>query len=325
VSPDRRAEQVAAVRDVATRLAAAGVETPEVDARWLVEHVVEVTGTCTGCGAALLDALVARRAEREPLQLVLGCTWFRELRLRCVPGVFIPRPETEVVAGLAVDEARRIARTGRRPLVVEPCTGTGAIALSVAVEVAGARVVATDLDAAAVDLANDNLASVAAGEAGPPLVAERVEILEGDLLAPLAPHLRGGVDVLVSNPPYLPAADRDTWAPEVAEHDPDRALVGGPDGHEVVDALLAAAADWLRPDGLVVLEIDERRGTDALAAAAAAGLVDARLVPDLTGADRAVTARRPPDAPPATDSRPGEPSSATTHRMAPGRHPGPAR
>jgi release factor glutamine methyltransferase len=325
VSPDRRAEQDAAVRDVAARLATSGVETPEVDARWLVQHVVEVTGTCSGCGAALLDGLVARRAEREPLQLVLGCTWFRELRLRCVRGVFIPRPETEVVAGLAIDEARRIAVTGRRPLVVEPGTGTGAIALSVAVEVTGARVVATDLDAAAVDLAHDNLASVTAGEAGPPLVADRVEILEGDLLAPLAPQLRGGVDVLVSNPPYLPATDRDTWAPEVAEHDPDRALVGGPDGHEVVDALLAAAADWLRPDGLVVLEIDERRGADALAAAAAAGLVDARLVPDLTGADRALTARRRPDAPPTVDSRIGEPSSATTSRVPPGRHPRPAR
>jgi release factor glutamine methyltransferase len=305
VRPDRRAEQAAAVRDVAARLAAAGVATPEVDARWLVEHVVEVAGTCSGCGAALLDGLVARRAEREPLQLVLGRAWFRELELRCAPGVFIPRPETEVVAGLAIDEARRIAGTGRTPLVVEPCTGTGAIALSVAVEVTGARIVATELAAAAVDLARDNLASVTAGAAGPPLVADRVEILEGDLLTPLAPHLRGEVDVLVSNPPYLPAADRDTWAPEVADHDPDRALVGGPDGHEVVDALLAAAACWLRPDGLVVLEIDERRGADALAAAAAAGLVDARLVPDLTGADRALAARRSPDAPRRRGAAPG--------------------
>ena len=292
----------ATVARVAARLAAAGVPTPEVDARWLVEHVTALTGGCEGCGGALLDGLVARRAAREPLQLVLGKTWFRELELRCAPGVFIPRPETEIVAGVAIGEARRHAT----PVVAEPCTGTGAIALSVAVEVPWARVVATDLDPAAVDLARDNLARVLAGEAGPPLLADQVEILHGDLLAPLrspgahqawAPHLRGALDVLVSNPPYLPAADRGSWHPEVAAHDPDAALVGGEDGHEVVDRLLRAAATWLRPGGLVVLEIDERRGPDARAAATAAGLVDVRIVVDLTGADRAVTARRPDTAP----------------------------
>ncbi|MEX2503924.1 MAG: peptide chain release factor N(5)-glutamine methyltransferase [Egicoccus sp.] len=278
----------ATVARVAARLAAAGVPTPEVDARWLVEHVTELTGSCDGCGGALLDGLVARRAAREPLQLVLGRTWFRELELRCEPGVFIPRPETEVVAGFAIDEARRHPA----PIVAEPCTGTGAIALSVAVEVPGARVVATDLDPAAVDLARDNLARVLAGEAGAPLVADQVEVLHGDLLDPLVDQLQGEIDVLVSNPPYLPASDRGSWQPEVADHDPDNALVGGRDGHEVVDRLLVAAASWLRPGGLVVLEIDERRGADARLAATAAGLVDVRIAPDLTGADRAVVARR---------------------------------
>jgi len=273
---------------VATRLATAGVPSPTVDARWLVEHVVEMAGSCEGSGAALLDGLVARRAAREPLQLVLGRTWFRELELRCAPGVFIPRPETEVVAGVAIDEARGLDA----PIVAEPCTGTGAIALSVAVEVPGARVVATDLDAAAVDLARDNLGRVRAGEAGAALVADQVEFLPGDLLAPLAVDLRGRLDVLVSNPPYLPAADRGTWEREVADHDPDRALVGGPDGHEVVVRLLELAVDWLRPGGLVVLEIDERRDEHARSAAHDAGLVEVDLVRDLTGAQRAVRARR---------------------------------
>ncbi|MBS3941050.1 MAG: peptide chain release factor N(5)-glutamine methyltransferase [Actinobacteria bacterium] len=287
----------ATVASVAARLAAAGVPSPDVDARRLVEHVTELTGSCDGCGGALLDGLVARRSAREPLQLVIGRTWFRELELRCAPGVFIPRPETEIVAGIAIDEARQHPS----PIVAEPCTGTGAIALSVAVEVPGARIVATDLDPAAVDLARDNLARVLAGEAGPPLVADQVEILHGDLLTPFrspgahqawAAHLEGEVDVLVSNPPYLPAADRGSWQPEVADHDPDGALVGGADGHEVVDRLLSAATTWLRPGGLVVIEIDERRGADARLAATAAGLVDVRIVADLTGADRAVTARR---------------------------------
>ena len=280
------------VTEVAARLAAAGVPSPEVDARWLVEHVTEVAGSCDGCGGALLDGLIARRAAREPLQLVLGRTGFRELELLCASGVFIPRPETEIVAGVAIDEVRRHPA----PIVAEPCTGTGAIALSVAVEVAGSRVIATDLDPVAVDLARDNLGRVLAGTAGPPLQGEQVEILPGDLLAPLAADLRGRLDVLVSNPPYLPADDRGSWQPEVGDHDPDAALVGGDDGHEVVARLLGLAADWLRPGGLVVVEIDDRRGTDARAAATAAGLVEVTVVTDLTGADRAVAARRRGDA-----------------------------
>jgi release factor glutamine methyltransferase len=287
---DDRDEREAAQRSVAARLAAAGIETPEVDARWLVDHVTELTGSCTGCGAALLDGLVARRVAREPVQVIIGRTWFRELELACEAGVFVPRPETEVVAGLAIDAARA---AGPSPTVVEPCTGTGAIALSVAVEVPGARIVATDVDPAAVALARRNLEAVRSGTAGAALVAREVTVLEGDLLAPVAPELRGQVDVLVANPPYLPATDRGTWAPEVGDHDPDRALVGGPDGHEVVDALLAAARDWLRPGGTVVLEIDERRGDDAAAAADLAGLTDVRIEPDLTGRPRAVVARQP--------------------------------
>jgi release factor glutamine methyltransferase len=286
VTTDDRAD---AVRTVAARLAAAGVPTPEVDARWLVDHVVETAGSCSGCGAALLDGLVARRAAREPVQLVIGRTWFRELELTCIRGVFVPRPESEVVAGLAIDAARPLDR----PVVVEPCTGTGAIALSVAVEVPGAEVVATDLDPAAVGTTRRNLARVRDGVAGPPLVASSVTVLHGDLLVPVDRRHRGSVDVLVANPPYLPAADRATWAPEVGDHDPDRALVGGPDGHEVVDRLLADAAIWLRPGGTVVLEIDERRGDDAVARAGDLGLVEVRVVADLTGAPRAVVARRP--------------------------------
>jgi release factor glutamine methyltransferase len=236
--------------------------------------------------------LAARRAAREPVQVVIGRTWFRELELACEAGVFVPRPETEIVAGLAIAAARQ---AGGAPLVVEPCTGTGAIALSVAVEVDGARVVATDVDPAAVALARRNLDRVRAGAAGPHHVAREVTVLEGDLLTPVDRELRGHVDVLVANPPYLPAADRGSWAPEVGDHDPDRALVGGDDGHELVDALLTAAADWLAPGGTVVLEIDERRGDRAAASAAAVGLVDVRVEADLTGAARAIVARRPAD------------------------------
>lgn len=296
------------VRQVAARLAAAGVPNAGVDARLLVEHVVETFGGAAGCHGAVLDGLVARRSARVPLQQVIGRTWFRTLELRCAPGVFVPRPETEIVAGVAIDAARAAAdappagaghldegaASRDRVRVVDVGTGTGAIALSVATELAGAEVVAVERDPVAAGLARDNAGRVASGAAGPSGFASgsSVEVLDGVLLDPVAATWRGQLDVLVSNPPYLPASDRGSWQPEVGDHDPDTALVGGPDGHEVVDSLLHLAAVWLRPGGTVVVEIDDRRGDDALAAAGAAGLTEARLVQDLTRRDRAVVAVR---------------------------------
>lgn len=276
---------------VAARLEAAGVPSPQADARWLVEHVADGVGepATDPAAARALAALVERRAAREPLQLLLGSWAFRTVELACEPAVFLPRPETEVVAGLAVEAARA---AGPHPRVAEPCTGGGAISCALVAEVPGVEVVATDRDARAVAAARRNLARVLDGRAGRAAAGAHGEVRHGDLLGPVDPSWRGHLDVLVANPPYLPAADRDTWPPEVADHDPPSALIGGDDGHEVVDRLLALAADWLAPGGLVVLEIDERRGDDACAAAARHGLVGARTVTDLAGADRAVTARR---------------------------------
>ncbi len=278
------------VRRVAARLDAGGVPNPVVDARLLVEHVVEVFGAAAGCGGSVLDGLVDRRLARVPLQQVLGRTWFRTLELTCAPGVFIPRPETEVVAGAAIAAA---SAAGPAPRVVEPCTGSGAIACSMVAEVPGVQVVATDVDPSAVELARHNLARTTAGQADPgaPAPGASGEVRRGHLLDPVDPAWRGQVDVLVANPPYLPLADRATWSPEV-QHDPAAALVGGPDGHELVDELLELAATWLRAGGTVVVELDDRRGEDALTAATRAGLVAARLVRDLTGRDRAVVAQR---------------------------------
>lgn len=288
--------------EVATRLDAAGVPTPDVDARWIVDAMIERFGEdLASCDRGVLDALVERRAAREPLQLVLGTTAFRWVELACRAGVFVPRPETEVVAGVAIDAARA---AGSSPRVVEPCTGTGAIACAVASEVPGVHVAASDMSALAVDLARDNVASLAAGQAptrwrpGPWLApTARVEVRLADLDDAVPAAWVGAVDVVVANPPYLPAHDASTWPPEVGDHDPVAALVGGVDGHEVVDALLAAAPDWLCPGGTVVVEIDERRGDDAVASATSAGLVEAHVVADLTGRDRAVVARRPTDTP----------------------------
>lgn len=287
------------VQEHGATLAAAGVASPDHDALALTRAVLGI-GTASVRTAPLPDEaaqarlaeLVRRRADRVPLQHLVGATWFRHLRLICRPGVFVPRPETEVVAGLAIDAARPV----EGPLVVEPCTGTGAIALSVAAELAGARVLATELDPVAVALARENLVALERGEAEVPGPAPGAScrIIEGDLLDPLDPSLRGTVDVLVSNPPYLPDAVRGDLPPEVADHDPSLALYGGPDGLEVVDRLLRAATEWLRPGGALVVEIDERRADEVRRHAQEEGLVNVRIEPDLTGTPRVLFARRDP-------------------------------
>ena len=290
--------------EVTSRLEDAGVPTPDVDARLLLDAMEERFGTLAGCPAGVLDAMVERRAARVPLQVVLGRTTFRWVELEVVPGVFVPRPETEVVAGLAIDACAGVDR----PVVAEPCTGTGAITCALLSEVPRVTVLASDESADAVALAQRNVEAVFAGRATPPRwrpgPGASTHLQQGHLLEPFddltgGPEVemqafRGRLDVLVSNPPYLPTGDLPTMEPEVAQHDPPAALFGGVDGHELVDELLHLATGWLRPGGTVVVEIDDRRGDDAAAAAAAAGLVDVRVAPDLTGRDRAVVARRAP-------------------------------
>ena len=304
VSAGTPVREVAA--EIAGRLAAAGVASPEVDARWLLDGVTGIDPYRTPERALpeehldALQAAVARRVAREPLQLIVGSTDFRGLQLICRPRVFIPRPETEVVAGVAIAAATARRRRSAREQPSDPvrlvdvCTGSGAIACCLAVEVAGALVIATDRDPAAVRLTEDNLARVREGQAGVPGFApgSDAEVVRGELLDGLDPALRGHLDVVVANPPYLPASDRTTWEPEVADHDPDAALVGGPDGHEVVDALLHLAVVWLAPGGAVVVEIDERRAAEAVEVARRVGLVDVEVVDDLTGTPRCVVAKR---------------------------------
>jgi release factor glutamine methyltransferase len=273
-------------------LAEAGVASPRVDAEVLLAHVL---GMSRGQLASLLvmdralpddgaaeafEALVARRARREPLQHLTGTAPFRHVELAVGPGVFVPRPETEAVAQVAIDEALRVVGERGSAVVVDLCTGSGAIALAVATEVAGARVHAVELDAAAHGWAERNLAG------------SGVALVRGDARTALR-ALDGDVDVVVSNPPYVPsdAVPRD---PEVARHDPAVALYGlGDDGLEVPRGVTAAAGRLLRPGGLYVMEHAEVQAAAARAMVEATGLFDlATTRDDLTGRPRMVVARR---------------------------------
>ena len=272
--------------EAAGRLARAGVPTPEVDAELLLRHV---TGRSSSA-LLLADAepavdeataqrfaiAIARREAREPLQLIVGSVGFRYVDIEVRPGVFIPRPETEVLAGEA------IARVPAGGVVVEPCTGTGAIACSVALESAATTVVATDVSPAAVALAADNARRLGAA----------ITVVKGDLLAAVPVALRGRVDVVVCNPPYLATADLAGREPEVVDWDPHDALVSGPTGSETTDRLAATAPGWLRAGGWLLMEIDSTRAQSTASAVEGAGFTDVEIGTDLTGAARFVVGRR---------------------------------
>lgn len=289
-----------AFADATRVLRDAGALSPEVDARWLVEAA---SGTdprrapdlaLDGDAERALASLLARRAGREPLQLIVGSTAFRTIEVLCRAGVFVPRPETEVLAGIAIDLVRDAQRDPQRdgggPVVVhEPCCGTGAVGLAVASEVDGAVVLLGDRSDVAVGLARENRDAL--GARG--LLRSHVEVQRGDLLDAFTSSTHGAADVIVANPPYLPVADLADLDPEVVRHDPHDALAGGPDGHEVVDALLDAAARMLVPGGAIALEVDARRADEAATVARRVGLVDVEVRRDLTGAPRFVVARRP--------------------------------
>lgn len=271
-------------------LAEAGVPSPGHDARALAAHAlgrdrleylvgVDIPDTF----AAAFAELVERRRRREPLQHLLGRTTFRHLDLLVRPGVFVPRPETEVVAQHAIDAAREVARAGRAPVVVDLCCGAGGIALALATEVERVRVLAVDASPEAVALTRANAERVGAD----------LEVLVGDVRdVELLAALHGAVDVLVANPPYIPP-DAVPVDPEVRDHDPQLALYGGgADGLEVPRAVVRAAVRLLRPAGVFVMEHAEVQAAAARQAAQAAGLREVTSFDDLTGRPRGVRAVR---------------------------------
>jgi len=270
-------------------LADAGVESPEREARLLLEEATGADGAelalvlderATQRRLAHLDAMVGRRSGGEPLQHVLGRWGFRTLDLLVDRRALIPRPETEVVAGLALD-----ALEGRvRPVAVDLGTGTGAIALALAAEHPSVEVWATDRSADALEVARANMAGL-----GRP--ASRVRVAEGSWFAALPDDMQGMLDLVVSNPPYVAEDDE---LPAVVRHwDPHEALVSGPTGLEAIEVIVAAAPVWLVAGGTLVVEHAPDQGQAVRALAEAAGLIEVHTEPDLTGRARALVARRP--------------------------------
>lgn len=270
--------------EAAARLAAAGVPSPENDAEVLLAHVLELArgqlllaGEPDAPACAHFEQLVARRAGRTPLQHLTGTTGFRYVDLAVGPGVFTPRPETELLAGWAVESAREV--TDRPPVVVDLCTGSGAIARSLVHEVPGARVHAVELDPAAVAWAERNLAGTG------------VDLRQGDM-ADAFGDLDGTVDVVVCNPPYIPLTEYEGVDEETRTHDPALALFSGDDGLEALRVLERVAARLLRTGGVIGAEHADLQGESAPAVFVATGRwSDVRDHRDLAGRPRYLTAR----------------------------------
>jgi release factor glutamine methyltransferase len=272
-----------ALRDAVDRLGAAGVPEPRADAEVLLAHALGTTRAGVMAAAARpldpaasssLDALVARRAAREPVQHLVGVWEFWSLPIAVDRRVLVPRPETEVL----VETALRVAPEARR--VLDVGTGSGAIAAALARELGSARVWASDREPDALAVARANLARL----------APDVGLVRGDLLAPFR---AGALDLVVSNPPYVAEGEVGRLAPEVRDHEPRTALAAGPDGLAVLGALVTGAPRVLVPGGWLVVEVGTGQAEAVRARLGADGRYAAvETVRDHAGIERVLAARR---------------------------------
>ncbi|WP_375426455.1 peptide chain release factor N(5)-glutamine methyltransferase [uncultured Friedmanniella sp.] len=279
------ARAVAELRD-------AGVESPEQDARVLLSLVCDIEvarlpllDEVSDAQVELFESMVILRAVRTPLQHLTGRAYFRHVELAVGHGVFVPRPETEVMTGWAIEQLRPMALRMQRPLVVELCTGSGAIAKALYDELPRrVQLHAVELSEDAATWALRNLRDTA------------VEVHVGDM-ADALPELDGLVDLVIANPPYIPLDAYESVAPEVRDHDPALALFSGEDGLDAIRVLVRTAARLLKPGGLLCFEHADVQGESAPAVVAASGGFSAvRDHTDLTGRPRFVTAVRRPAA-----------------------------
>ena len=274
-----------------------------VEARWIVceaggfdpaELLLAAEDPAPTRGVHAIDTMVARRVRGEPLQYVLGSWEFRGIDLMVDPRVLIPRPETEVVAEIAIDElARAGARTGKGDpwsagiteyAIADLGTGSGALALALVTALPDAAVWATDASADALAVASANLSSIG-------FPATRVRIVQGDWFDALPSELRGELRLVVSNPPYVSEGEFGDLPTEVAAYEPTRALVSGPSGLECLEIIVRDAPQWLTRDGVLVCEHAPHQAEAVRDLARAAGFTHVETRVDLAGRDRALVAR----------------------------------
>lgn len=265
-----------ALIDASRRLSLAGVPSPDFDARAIAAHLC-------GVGHLMLDRtadvptgfweMISRREKREPLQHILGTAPFGHLDLEVGPGVFIPRPETEVLADWAVRYLQKLGAKG--PKVVDLCTGSGALAQYIASLVPKARVIGVEKQALALDYARKN--------------APNVELVAGDVTDAIMPEHYGTIDLVVTNPPYVPRTL--DLEPEVYA-DPDEAVFSGADGMDTITAMTPLIWNLLAPGGAVGLEHDDSTSEAVQACFKAQGFSDVAPLADMTGRPRFVTAVR---------------------------------
>ena len=271
----------------AKTFADAGIDSARNDAEWVAaaalgrrrsEVVGHLDAEMPDEAGERFKKMIVRRARREPLAYLVGTVVFRGLELEVGAGCLVPRPETEVTAERAILRAR----DGRgRPTVVDVGTGCGAIALAMAAEVPDARIFATEAVGAARGWALRNLARTGL----------RCTLLPGSLMRPLHPALGGGVDVIVSNPPYVSEEEWEHLEPEVRRFEPKEAVVGGETGLEIILELLEQVRMWLAPGGWLVIEIAETQGERVSRLLGILGYRDVAVTSDLAGRDRVVEAR----------------------------------
>ncbi len=263
----------------AARLAAAGVETPRLDAELLLAAAAGVTRSEIVAGIVdpvaaeeTYEAWVERREAREPLAYITGSQGFRRIELAVDTRVLIPRPETELLVA--------VVKTGRPCGILDVATGSGAVALALADELPDATIVASDVSPAALELARQNAEALGAGN---------VSFVESDLLDAVA----GTFDAIAANLPYVEAGELATLQPEVARYEPHLALDGGADGLDLVRRLAAQAPAQLAPGGLLALEIGMGQAATTAGILADAGFREIEIHKDLAEIERVVTGRTP--------------------------------
>jgi release factor glutamine methyltransferase len=281
-----------AINNAAVTLSTAGITNARLDAEVLLAHIIrkDRVWLITHRDDALdekgrldFDEALRRRTKREPLQYLIGNQEFWGLEFKVTPDVLIPRPETELVieAALAIVQDRN-----QQVRIIDLCTGSGCIAVSLAKELTSAHVIATDASESALAVAREN-----ARYHG---VANRIRYLEGDLFDPLKElDIRGRVDIMVSNPPYVRAGDLPALQPEVKDYEPLMALIAGPEGTEMAKRIIRTAPEYLKKNGALIMEMGLGQAEALTRMAEATGAYNKPgILKDLAGIERVIVAKK---------------------------------